>query len=533
MSTNKPLSDHWADIYADKVVRERAGRETFVCASGITPSGTVHIGNFREIISVDLVVRALRDRGEKVRFLYSWDDYDVFRKVPENMPHKDILEKHLRFPITEVPDVIGDEESYARHNERLLEKVLPIVGIEPEYIYQGDQYGSGTYAKGIKKALEKKELIREHLNEHRREPLPDDWLPVSVFCQKCRRDTTKATGWDGDWGVSYQCESCGNDETVDLRTTGVVKLPWRIDWPMRWAYEKVDFEPAGKDHHTEGGSFDTARRTVKEVYDFEAPITFRYDFVRIKGLPGKMSSSRGNLLSLEDVLKVYQPEVVRFLFAGTRPNAEFAISFDLDVLKIYEDYDRCEQAAFESPKEGKAGKKQAKLKRIYELSQVNSPPQKMPLQVPFRHLCNLLQINDGNIDVTLSQLGAMDAEDERRLRERSVCAINWLTLCAYDEFRFSLRSIDDPPLLLDEPYFSAVQDVKTLINEKMEVLDEKIFAEEAYALLKKHKIESADFFPIMYQILINRGKGPRLIPFLKIIGRERAVMLLGNVKGSN
>ncbi|MFC2282044.1 MAG: class I tRNA ligase family protein, partial [Treponema socranskii subsp. buccale] len=66
---------HWADQCAEKIIRERGDLDSYTCASGITPSGTVHIGNFREIISVDLVVRALRSRGKKVRFIYSWDDY--------------------------------------------------------------------------------------------------------------------------------------------------------------------------------------------------------------------------------------------------------------------------------------------------------------------------------------------------------------------------------------------------------------------------------------------------------------------------
>ncbi len=126
---------HWADIYADRIIRERGDKELYVCASGITPSGTVHIGNFREIITVDLVVRALRDRGKEVRFIYSWDDYDVFRKVPANMPQKEMLREYLRKPITLTPDPYGLEKSYARRNERDLEELLPRVGIHPDFIY--------------------------------------------------------------------------------------------------------------------------------------------------------------------------------------------------------------------------------------------------------------------------------------------------------------------------------------------------------------------------------------------------------------
>jgi len=152
MSNDRPKSTHWADINADKIIREKGKKDHYTCASGITPSGTVHIGNFREIISVDLVVRALRDKGENVRFIYSWDDYDVFRKVPKNMPQQELLETYLRKPITLVPDVLGDSESYAAANEKNLEELLPIVGVKPEYIYQASKYRNSDYAEGIKTA---------------------------------------------------------------------------------------------------------------------------------------------------------------------------------------------------------------------------------------------------------------------------------------------------------------------------------------------------------------------------------------------
>ena len=128
-SQTRSVFSHWADQTADKIIRERGDLDVYTCASGITPSGTVHIGNFREIISVDLVVRALRDRGKNVRFIYSWDDYDVFRKVPQNMPGAENLNQYLRFPITLVPDPFKRDSSYARHHEVDVESILPEVGL--------------------------------------------------------------------------------------------------------------------------------------------------------------------------------------------------------------------------------------------------------------------------------------------------------------------------------------------------------------------------------------------------------------------
>ncbi len=516
-------SVHWADINADKIIREKGEKETYVCASGITPSGTVHIGNFREIISVDLVVKALRDKGKNVRFIYSWDDYDVFRKVPVNMPKQDLLKEYLRKPITLVPDTMGKYSSYAEANEKELESLLPVVGVKPEYIYQASRYRSSKYAEGIRTALEHRDTIRGLLNEHRTNPLSEDWWPVSVFSNFTDRDNTTVLGWDGEWGVTYRCEDTGKEETVDLRKTAAVKLPWRIDWPMRWKEEGVDFEPAGKDHHSEGGSFDTAEKIVKEVYGGEAPVSFQYDFIRIKGRGGKISSSTGEVISLRDVLEIYPPEIVRFLFAGTRPNSEFAISFDLDVLKIYEDYDKCERVYFGVQQISE--KKKAKERRIYELSQVDGIPSEMPYQVPLRHLCNLLQIHGGNVEAVMSLFDGLKDSQRERLEVRARCAWNWITQFSPEDFRFSLQGEDDPAVDLGGSELKAL----SLLNEEVETLDthtEKTIGEAIYKIAEECSLQPKDLFTVVYRVLIGKEKGPRLAGFMMIVGKEKLSAIL-------
>lgn len=514
---------HWADLAALKIIREKGEKEQYVCASGITPSGTVHIGNFREIISVALVAQALKEMGKKVRFIYSWDDYDVFRKVPANMPKQEELAGFLRQPITLVPDPFGKEESYARANEVTLEELLPSVGINPEYLYQAERYRSSYYAQGIRTALANRDTIVKILNEHRSTPLPEDYMPVSVFCTNCNRDTTKVSGWNGEWEISYSCSSCGNKETVDLRSTPAAKLPWRIDWPMRWMKEGVDFEPAGKDHHSEGGSFDTARKIVREIYGADAPVTFQYDFLSIKGRGGKISSSTGEVVSLADVLEVYQPEVTRYLFVGTRPNVEFAISFDLDVLKIYEDYDKCERIYFGA--EAVGDKRRQKEKRIYELSQVGSVPAEMPPQIPFRHLCNLLQICDGDIEQVKQRFGVLSPEQERRLTVRARCAWNWITEFAPEEFRFTLKAPGTVYVPATEAERGALRMLREVV-EKLESLDEKSLSEEIYGIAQNQSLEPKEFFRIVYRVLIGKDQGPRLAGFILTAGKEKILPLL-------
>jgi len=538
----KTTTGHWADEAAAKIVSEKGEKDLYTCASGITPSGTVHIGNFREIISVDLVAQALRDMGKKVRFIYSWDDYDVFRKVPKNMPKQDELVSYLRFPITMVPDPWGRDSSYARHHEVDVESTLPKVGISPEFIYQAERYRSSRYEQGIRKALEKRGVLKEILDKFRDEEhkIQGEWWPVSVFCEKCNKDETDIEGWDGDWSLTYRCNTCGNKETLDIRKAKGIKLSWRIDWPMRWEYEKVDFEPAGKDHHSQGGSFDTARHVCKEVYDWDAPVTFRYDFIGTKGLPGKMSSSSGNVITLDDVLNVYTPELARYLFAGTRPNTEFTISFDLDVIKIYEDYDKTERIAWKMEPAKDEATYQKEL-RIYELSQVSEDGKTKrledrvkPYQVPFRHLCNLIQIADGDIEKTLAGLsasdGALKKEQLPALKTRAERAKYWVENCAPEEFRFRLLPEGSAVNAnFSETEKNAVRILRDDVICNIEKFtDDKTCSTAIYAVAEKAGVDGKALFTAAYQALIGKDQGPRLASFLRAIDKQRLLGILKN-----
>lgn len=522
-----PLLCHWADQMADQIIREKGELDSYTCASGITPSGTVHLGNFREIITVDLVVRALRARGKNVRFIYSWDDYDVFRKVPANMPDPEILEKYLRFPITEVPDTTKRNENYARHHEVDIERELPRVGIAPEFLYQASRYRANRYAEGMKKAMQMRETIKECLNEYRDDAhkmKPEDiYWPVAIFCGKCSKDTTEITGYDGEYGISYKCE-CGHEETADIRTFKGAKLGWRVDWPMRWNEEKVVFEPGGKDHISPGGSYDTAKLVSKKIYGWDAPVTMRYDFVNLKGVPGKMSSSKGKVIALPDALDIYQAEVLRYMFAGTRPNTEFAISFDLDVLKVYEDYDKTERIVYGVDK-AKNDEQFNKEKRIYILSQIDGKiPETMPYQITFRMLTTLLQTYSGDIDAVIKSLGDVKPEQEERLRRRAQCAWFWIQnsapTCAED-FIFTIRN-DGSKADLDETMSKAVARVRDEVVPKLDTFQiDKECQQAMYDIATDMGIDAKQLFTALYQAVVAKDQGPRLGGFFRIIGKEK------------
>ena len=298
---------------------------------------------------------------------------------------------------------------------------------------------------------------------------------------------------------------------------------------MRWNEEKVVFEPGGKDHISPGGSYDTAKLVSKRIYNWDAPVTMRYDFVNLKGVPGKMSSSKGKVIALPDALDVYQAEVLRYLFAGTRPNTEFAISFDMDVLKVYEDYDKTERVVYGVDK-AKNEDFFNKEKRIYMLSQIDGKiPEVMPYQITFRMLTTLLQTYSGDVDAVIKSLGDVKPEQEERLRRRCACAWFWIQnsapTCA-EEFCFALRN-DGSKADLEGDMLTAVKRVRDEVVPKVgSFAMDKECQQAMYDIATDMGIDAKALFTALYQALIGKDQGPRLASFMKIIGKDKLAKIL-------
>ena len=491
----------WADAIADRIIKEKGDKEEYVCASGITPSGQVHIGNFREVITTDMVVRALQDKGKKVRFIYSWDDFDRFRKVPKGVGAE--YEKYFGMPISDIPSPYDDSMNYAEYNEKKFENSLKKICIEPKFIYQNEMNKKCSYADLIKTALDKKDTIKEILDKFRKEPLKDDWWPIMIYCDKCKKDLTTITEVDG-YNVSYECE-CGHSETFDIRKKGLVSIRWRIDWPLRWRYEAVDFEPGGIDHSVYGGSFTTAKEISKQVFDFEPPIYQFYEWINIKG--GEVfSSSAGNALSLDEVCEVYEPAVLRYLFVGTKPKSVFQISFDNDVISIYEKFDTLEAKYFE-------GKCNPREKRMYEMSVVDVPKEK-PVRNGFRHLITLVQI--GQIE---------DLNDCDKIRAERVAV--WLDKYAGDDMKFEVQEKIDGEFSKNER--AALIELKNVLKEKKYGEDKELF-DKFYKICEKSGLSNTEFFDVAYRVIIKKNKGPRLVNLIMSIGQGKIIKLLDGLK---
>lgn len=505
---------HWADGIADEIIKKSPNSKVYTCAAGITPSGNVHIGNFREIITNDLIVRALKEKGRNVRFIYSWDDFDRLRKIPSNLPKQDILKEHIGMPITNVPDTFGCHSSYAEHFEKELEYEMPKLGIFPEFIHQAKKYSSCEYAEETRFVLENTDTIKSILEKYKTEPITEEWWPVKIYCEKCMRDETKVISWDGEYTLEYECR-CSYKGTINFKEKGLVKLPWRIDWPMRWHYEHVDFEPGGKEHSTPGGSRTTAKEIYEALYHDEAPLYMKYDFITIKGQGGKMSKSLGNVIKPKECLEIYEPQILRYMFAKTRPNTEFAISFDEDVIKTYAEYDKLEQDYFEN-------KLQNKEKRIYELSQIAKANRKI-FAPSFRTLIEFVQIK--NEKEILDYFKQETRSEEGRIRTvmRINLVKNWLKQ-APEKFIFKIRdSMDNDAIKgLSQKQIGSLRQLAKFLEKDS---SEEQIIEDIKRVCTESSIDTKEFFKGAYIVIIGKDEGPKLSTLI-VIAREKILRLL-------
>lgn len=520
---NKSQSFHWADHAADQVIKAFPDEEVYTVASGVTPSGIIHAGHFREVLTSELTRRALEHKGKKTRFIYSWDSHDVFRKVPSNVPEE--YSKYLGLSDGSVPDPDGCHENFAEHFMQIAEKTLSEFNFPIEFQRQHLIQTSGEYADGIRDYLRKRDDIRPILDKFRKEPLPKDWIPLTVYSEKTGKDTTKVLSYDEEYTIEYECLETGFKNKINFKETPIVKLPWRLDWPMRWAHYQVCYEPGGKDHSTPGGSFDTGKEIVKVVSNRKAPVYTFYNFISMKGEGGKISSSVGKGATFQDILDIYTPEIMMHLYVGTRPQAEFSISFDSDVIKNYEDYDKLERIYF-GLEEVTDEKKKAMLKRTYELCQVEEIPKTIPYQPAFRHLTTMLQLHEWDVEKTIAYFSdqLIDERSKTRLLQRAKRARNWVENHAPDEFVFKIRSLGK--VELDDSIKQVLIQVANKLEEKE--WDEIDLHEEMYVLLKRANIDIKSFFTGAYQVLIGKEKGPKLAAFILTIGRLRVAELFKN-----
>ncbi len=445
----------WVTRAADDAVRHAREGETITCSSGASPSGPVHLGNLREFLTVHFVADELRRRGLPVRHVHVWDDYDRFRKVPVGVDAS--WSEHIGRPLSAVPDPWDCHASWAEHFKAPLRDALHELGVDMEEVSQTERYGAGVYREQILASVARRDDIEEVLARHRTKQVEgpvegsvdvedaaavDDLarFPFKAYCRRCGRDTTTPSSYDeGSTDLAYACSSCGFEGVTNLTTQDEGKLVWKVDWPMRWAFEHVDFEPAGMDHATPGSSFTVGHELVERIFGMDRPAWFGYGFVGFAGTQ-KMSSSAGGAPTAADALRVLEAPVLRWLYVRRNPRQTFDIDFGPEVVRLYDEWDALGRKAASGKRDGAV----LAYERASSTASAGTLPTS-PVTVPFRVLSSVADVTAGSSDListVVSDLG-YPHDSVQSLEPRLSKAMQWTAEFVPVEDRTTVRTEPD------------------------------------------------------------------------------------------
>ena len=402
-----------------------------------------------------------------------------------------------------------------------------------DYRHQAEMYRSGKYRDYVLLALKKRKEIFDILDSHRTQEQVDGerdaYYPVSIYCPCCKRDTVKILSLDDTETVAeYECK-CGHKGTFDFKTDFNCKLAWKVDWPMRWMYEGVDFEPGGKDHAAKDGSYDTAKDVSAKIFGYEPPVFQGYEFIGIstnEAQAGKMSGSSGLNLTPATLLKLYQPEVLLWLYSRNEPLKAFNFCLDDGILRQYFEFDKMYNAV-------KNGTADEFTQGVMEYTKVEG---REIVPVPMSLIVQLGSVVDFNVkmlEIVFEKIGTPYKYDD--FKDRLERAKFWLEKCAPEHVNKlctyrNFAAYNE----LDDVEKSEIEDLREYLLKGGYTLDELM--SELYAIPSNRRgIPKEDkalrtfqskFFRNVYKLLIDKEQGPRLYLFLYAIDPDKYVKLL-------
>ncbi len=506
----------WPFKEALQIIKRKGGVQNFkipnkgyvLFETGYGPSGLPHIGTFGEVVRTSMVKNALNSIVECPTKLFTFsDDMDGLRKVPENVPNREMLKKFLGKPLTSVPDPFDKFESFGHHNNAKLRSFLDEFNFDYEFVSSTEKYKNGDFNSTILNIFENYQkildIILPTLRAERRETY-SPFLPISentgevlqVKIEEYKMDTKTIVYRDPSLNKLIESEV----------VNGKCKLQWKVDWAMRWMSFDVDYEMCGKDltESVELGS------KICRALDNKPPTNLIYEmFLDEKG--EKISKSLGNGISVDEWLRYASPESLS-LYMFQKPKSAKKLHFDVipktvdDYISHYNSYSNLENIKkLDSP--------------IWHIH--SGKPKNFKTDINFNTLTNLVSVSNSNDKkVIWSFINKYDKDLNPNINQEFDRLIDY-ALNYYNDF-----------ILPKKIYVKIDNNNKNVFVDIINVLENDISsdttAEDIQTLLyevgKKHNFENLkDFFKLVYQVLLGQDQGPRLGSFIKLFGIRETI----------
>ena len=527
MANRHPALDSkaWPFVEAGKLLDRLESRpnpkDHVLFETGYGPSGLPHIGTFGEVARTTMVRNAFSLIGlaasQNTSSLISpvptclvvfSDDMDGLRKVPDNVPNRDMVAEHLGKPLTSVPDPFGTHESFGHHNNARLRAFLDDFGFDHEFVSATERYRSGDFDETLVRVLERYDeitsVVLPALGPERRATY-SPFLPLCPVTGRVLQVPIESRDIDAKT-VTYRDEAGRLVEV--LVTGGHCKLQWRVDWAMRWVALGVDYEMSGKD------LIDSVKLSSRicRILGSEPPEGLTYElFLDENG--EKISKSRGNGLAIEEWLRYATPESLS-LYMHRSPRKAKRLYFDV-IPKAVDDYldqlrkfpDQTEEKRYANP--------------VWHVHDGVPPEEDVP--VSFAMLLNLASAcnaADKSVLWGFIRAYAGDASPETHPILDSLVGF----ALAYHEDFVKPTQRHRPP---DEREREALEDLAASLTAFADGAEPEAIQHEVYEVGKRHGFENLrDWFRALYEILFGQSQGPRMGSFIALYGVDETIALI-------
>ncbi|HEY0421172.1 MAG TPA: lysine--tRNA ligase [Acetobacteraceae bacterium] len=488
-----------------------SGKQEALFETGYGPSGLPHIGTFGEVARTSWVRRAFTElTGLPSRLIAFSDDMDGLRKVPDNVPNREMLAQYLGKPLTRIPDPFGTHPSFGAHNNARLQSFLDSFGFEYEFASSSEYYATGRFDAALLDILRRHDeivaVIKPTLGAERQATY-SPFLPVhprtgvvmQVRIDRLDPDAGTLSWTDPETGERFETPVTG----------GAVKCQWKADWAMRWHALGVDYEMSGKD------LIDSVRLSgrICRILGSEPPVGFTYELF-LDEQAQKISKSKGNGLSVEEWLRYAPPESLgQFMF--NQPQRAKRLYFDV-IPKAVDEYLANATRAHAMPEAERPGNATWHI-------HAGQVPQSAQSPLSFAMLLNLASVvNAETPDILWGFIRrynpAATPEDMPFLARLVEYALAY-----YRDFVAPAKSFRDPNAVERAALEDLLGELKRLAPDTPAEEIQNIL----YAVGKRHPFgELRAFFACLYQVLLGQQDGPRFGQFIALYGVRETEALI-------
>ena len=513
MLLNSQISENskaWPILEARRIINQiqKKDKKKIRLQTGYGPSGLPHIGTFGEVARTTMVLNAIKAVSDyEVELIAFSDDMDGLRKVPDNVPNQEILEKNLHKPLTSIPDPFETSTSFGNHNNEMLQAFLDKFGFKYSFKSATELYKSGFFNDQLIKVLnsydEIKKIILPTLGEERKKTY-SPFLPICPETEHVLEVEIISINTEKNTVVYLQ----NNKEIEQSILDGNCKLQWKVDWAMRWCALDIDYEMYGKDLIP---TFQLSSKVCRAL-GHQPPENYFYElFLDQNG--EKISKSKGNGLSIEEWLS-YAPKETLSYFMYQNPRRAKKLFLDV-IPKSVDEFlghlnkfnDQNDDEKIENP--------------VWHI--MNSQNYIGSIPISFNLILNLVSASGENdpdfiLDFIKKYDSSVNNSDHDFMLELITGAISFEQNVNADKIQYKVPNEDEKNIFLD------------LIN-RIELLPDNVDAEtiqtEIYQIGKDYKFDNLrDWFKLIYQVLFGKSDGPRFGTFIAIYGIKETIQLI-------